>query len=159
MKNFCTVVFLIVAHTLAHIAVAFFLRFAVDVSLFAAFSEKNLEEPKWIFSYCFCANIYLYILGTILGPVVSTIYFLLAVNIFGWHYNESSGIIGVDSYRGFCRFAINPNGDIDLYSIACDRSPSDWHTAQPTNTKPAKLDSPSLEYYLLERVAIAKSDY
>lgn len=158
ISTFPSALVLIVAHTLAHIAVAFVFRYGVDLFLFASFATDVRSMGEIVFAYCLCANICVYLLGTLFGPLVSTLYFQLAVYLFDWHYNETFGIICVDAYRGFCRFAINPNGDIDLYSIVCDASPRDWVLSQPSKENPAKLESPSLDYYLLEKVTITKEE-
>ena len=149
---------LIIFHSLAHIAIAFVFRYVVDLFLFGTIDEQSRGSSEEVFGYCLAANISVYFVGTLFGPLVSTLYFHLAVHIFDWHYNETFGIICVDSYRGFCRFAINPNGDLDLYSIACDASPKDWVLSQPSDEAPALLESPSHDYYLLEKVTITKEE-
>lgn len=158
LHNIHKVLLLVILHTAAHIAFAFLFRYAVDLGLFAAAINQDLSEDGVVFGYCLSANLLMYTLGTLFGPLVSTLYFWFAVHLLDWHYNESFGIIAVDAYRGFCRFAINQSGDVDLYTIVSDVSPKEWFITERTQEKPAYLDSKKLAYHLLERVTITKDE-
>jgi len=61
-----------------------------------------------------------YALGLIVSPFISALYFRIAVEVFHWHYNEAIAVVQCEGNKGFCRFKLEENGSITVYSMVSD---------------------------------------
>jgi len=160
---------LITIHTMLHVLLAFVVRYGLD-RFFIFFYKREIwqvnkfdiqDELSWlqIAGYTLSLNLAMYLFGTIFAPFITACYFAMSIKVFDWHYNEAISMLQHPHHKGFCRFAINSNGDLDMYSIVVDRYAGKWKEISPekrTTEEPAKLQSQFLKHHLLERVTLKK---
>ena len=62
-------------------------------------------------------------------PVVATVvalYLWISLRFLGLHWNEGFSSLQHTGYKSFVRLRIRQDGDLELYAIGLDRSPSEW---------------------------------
>ncbi|GMH37404.1 hypothetical protein BSKO_05277 [Bryopsis sp. KO-2023] len=54
------------------------------------------------------------------------LYLYVCCCIFHIHYDEAFSALRIQDYKGFSRFHITPNGDLELFSLAVKQVPTSW---------------------------------
>jgi len=159
---------LVCIHTGLHLSMAFGTRFGLDrlfMYIFEAYVNPLVQENEdesfhfpMLVVYCIVLNLMMYLVGTFISPFITACYFSMSIKYFDWHYNEAISMIQHPDNKGFCRFAILPNGDIEIYCIVIDKSPTEWNDQEVVDDEndPCMLKSSELEYRLFEKVTLSK---
>src|SRR5262249_7401366 len=59
----------------------------------------------------------------LINPTIFGAYLLIALNGFGFHWNEAFSSLRIEDYKGFLRLKIDRNGNLTVYPIAIARVP------------------------------------
>ncbi|GBG34880.1 Hypothetical Protein FCC1311_111032 [Hondaea fermentalgiana] len=130
---------------------AFWARALLDLAAMTIVGTAELSWPGTL-AYCVVTNIIMYMIGFVLGGLITTVYFALAVSWFSWHYNEALSLIQIEDFKGFLRIAIREDGALEIYTIVTDKTPKQW-TLNPNEQGP-RFISDEIHPYLLEKVTL-----
>ncbi len=100
-----------VAHALVHV-----LAFLIILFVLARHLPGALATDFWL----------VVLTGGLCGLVNPTIfgtYLLIALNGFGFHWNEAFSSLRIEDYKGFLRLKIDQRGNLTVYPIAIERVP------------------------------------
>jgi len=100
-----------VAHALFHV-----LAFLIILFVLARHLPGILANDFWV----------VVLTGALCGLVNSTIfgtYLLIALNGFGFHWNEAFSSLRIEDYKGFLRLKIDQRGNLTVYPIVIERVP------------------------------------
>lgn len=61
--------------------------------------------------------------GFLVPPLTFGIYLIIALLVFGAHWNEAFSSLRIVHYKGLLRLRFSSNGSLDLYPIGCDHVP------------------------------------
>ena len=56
----------------------------------------------------------------LINPTIFGTYLLIALNIFGIHWNEAFSSLRIEDYKGFLRLKIDPDGTLTVYPIVVE---------------------------------------
>ncbi|KAE8729191.1 Calcineurin-like metallo-phosphoesterase superfamily protein isoform 2 [Hibiscus syriacus] len=62
-------------------------------------------------------------------PVVSLVfgsYLYICINWLHIHFDEAFSSLRIANYKSFTRFHINPDGDLEVFTLAIDKVPKEW---------------------------------
>lgn len=115
-------------HGLKWLMAAFDLPEAIAVSRRALCSAGGLAALSRLQAFGYYGGVlaYYWLLATPTVGFLFGLYLYLSVNWFHVHYDEAFSSLQVEHHKGFVRFHIHPSGDLEMYSLAVDRTPSSW---------------------------------
>ena len=92
-------------HALAHV-----LTFLIVLFLVARHVPLSLAADRWIV-------LLTAVLCGLINPTIFGAYLLVALNGFGFHWNEAFSSLRMENYKGFLRLKIDPQGNVTVYPI------------------------------------------
>jgi hypothetical protein len=116
------------SHALAHIVAGFLIYwFAVYATItFAGLTPKSISQ------YLLTGSI-IFILSWIAGSIVLGIYLLISLNIFGMHRTEAFSSLRIQDWKGFLRFRIDKEGNLQMRFIGFEKVPRRWEIVTLSN--------------------------
>lgn len=69
---------------------------------------------------------YYWLLAPPMMGLVFGVYLYVCSSVFHLHPDEAFSALRIQDHKGFCRFHITPNGDLELFSLATNKIPSLW---------------------------------
>jgi hypothetical protein len=69
---------------------------------------------------------YYWLLATPAMGFVFGLYLYICVNWFHVHYDEAFSALRVASYKAISRMHITPDGDLEIYTLGRDETPTSW---------------------------------
>jgi hypothetical protein len=110
-KNWPKRIFIGAVHALAHI-----LSFLIILFVLARHLPGSLAHDFWIV-------LLTGVLCGLINPTIFGTYLLIALNGFGFHWNEAFSSLRIEDYKGFLRLKIDQRGNLTVYPIAVARVP------------------------------------
>jgi len=100
-----------VCHALAHV-----LAFLIILFVLARHLPGVLANDFWVvvFTGALCG---------LVNPTIFGTYLLIALNGFGFHWNEAFSSLRIEDYKGFLRLKIDQRGNLTVYPIVVERVP------------------------------------
>ncbi|XP_040998135.1 uncharacterized protein LOC121244170 [Juglans microcarpa x Juglans regia] len=82
---------------------------------------------------------YFWPLSTFVVSYMLGFYLCICVSMFNLHYDEAFSSLRIADYKGFTRFHIKPNGDLEVFTLAVDKVPWAWRE-DPDWQREKKID-------------------
>jgi hypothetical protein len=76
------------------------------------------------------AGLITFALGGVAGAFIMGFYLFVSIRIFGRHSNEAFSSLRIQDFKQWLRLRIDAAGALTIYSIAIDRVPRRWRSAQ-----------------------------
>ncbi|KAI3431250.1 Bet_v_1 domain-containing protein [Psidium guajava] len=110
-----------------------YLMSAFDVPEVMAVSRTNIcqrgmESLSRGVAAIYYASVFLYF-WVFSTPVVSLVfgsYLYICINWLHLHFDEAFSSLRIANYKGFTRFHINSEGDLEVYTLVVDKVPKEW---------------------------------
>jgi hypothetical protein len=115
-------------HAIAHIVAGFLIYW---FAVYAIITLAGLT-PKSISQYLLTGSI-IFILSWIVGSIVLGIYLLISLNIFGMHRTEAFSSLRIQDWKGFLRFRVDKEGNLQMRFIGFEKVPRRWEIAALSN--------------------------
>ena len=108
-------------HAVAHLFVALVVAWSAMRLTVDAFG-MNYGDPLQLI----VAGAMTFVAGGVLGGLVTGLYLLLSVNVFGRHNNESFSSLRIQDCKHWLRLCIDEAGVLTIRAMAIDRVPRRW---------------------------------
>jgi len=131
-------------HALAHLAAAFIVGWGALLLTVRVFDLHYGSIVQLLIS-----GVVTFVLGGVVGAFIMGVYLFISISIFGRHSNEAFSSLRIQDFKQWLRLRIDASGALTIYSIAIDRVPRRWRSAQrngaPTlNANDARASAPRL---------------
>ncbi|KAG2663741.1 hypothetical protein I3760_16G047800 [Carya illinoinensis] len=117
-----------------------------DVPKFMAVTRNNICKNGMAslsrletVSYNVYVFLYFWPLTTFVISYVIGFYLCICVSMFNLHYDEAFSALRISDYKGFTRFHIKADGDLEVFTLAVDKVPQAW-TEDPDWQQEKKID-------------------
>lgn len=129
-------------HAAAHWAALFYLGWG-------AAHFANWLLPTQVLGSFVSAGLLVFAGSWIAGSVVTGLYLLVSLNLFGRHSEEAFSALRIEDYKHFLRLHVRADGALTLYPVKIERVPRRWRAraagdASPSRVQPAEPLVPEL---------------
>jgi hypothetical protein len=90
--------------------------------------------------------------GALVGGLLTGIYLLVSINVFGRHNNEAFSSLRVQDYKQWLRMRIDATGMLTVWSLALDRVPRRWRV--DTEGRPVADDPRATPPRIVDRFSV-----
>jgi hypothetical protein len=113
-------------HAAAHLAAMFYIGWGVRVLVDQLFHGEG-------FLRSLVTAILIFGGGWVAGSIVTGLYLLISVNVFGRHSEEAFSGLRIEDYKHFLRLHLDKTGRLTIWPIKIERVPRRWRARQPAD--------------------------
>jgi hypothetical protein len=136
------------SHAAAHAVALFFLGWGT-----ALLAGRLVPEPPLL--NFLTGGALIFTGGWLLGSMITGLYLLVSLNVFGRHSQEAFSSLRIEDYKHFLRIRVRKDGSVTIFPIRVERVPRKWReradgdtspsSVQPTQPLDAELIEPPIE--------------
>jgi hypothetical protein len=136
------------SHALAHAVALFFVGWGA-----ALLAGRLAPEPPLV-NFALAGGL-IFAGGWLVGSVVTGLYLLVSLNVFGRHSQEAFSSLRIEDYKHFLRLRIRRDGSVTIFPVRIERVPRKWRerragdpspsVVQPAEPLVAELIEPPIE--------------
>jgi hypothetical protein len=130
------------SHAAAHAVALFFLGWGT-----ALLAGRLVPEPPLL--NFLTGGALIFAGGWLLGSMITGLYLLISLNVFGRHSQEAFSSLRIEDYKHFLRIRVRRDGSLTIFPIRLERVPRKWRDrgaadASPSAVQPAEPLEPEL---------------
>jgi hypothetical protein len=130
------------SHAAAHAVALFFLGWGTALA-----AGQLVPEPPLL--NFMTGGALIFAGGWLLGSMITGLYLLVSLNVFGRHSQEAFSSLRIEDYKHFLRIRVRQDGGVTIFPIRVDRVPRKWREraageASPSVVQPVQPLVPEL---------------
>lgn len=120
------------SHALAHAVAVFALAWGAAAAAHAVGPAPKLATFAIAGTLVFAG-------GWLIGSIVTGLYLLVSLNVFGRHSQEAFSSLRIEDYKHFLRMCVRRDGSVTIYPVRVHRVPRKWRERRDGDASPSRV--------------------